>query len=164
MKLLVKDNYVIVDRQSFPCAMGINGIAEDKVEGDKCTPIGEFKIKKIFYRRDKLGTLNFLIPNEPITSEDGWCDDPKSKFYNQHIKFPFGQSAERLYRDDDLYDIVCVLNYNTDPIIAGKGSAIFMHVSKPNFEGTEGCIAIEREEIIKLSQKIKDSSTVIVQD
>ena len=97
-----------------------------------------------------MGEFSFKIPFAVIEKNDGWCDDPKSKLYNQHIKFPFDASAEKLFRDDDLYDIICVLNYNTNPIVPGKGSAIFLHICKPNFAGTEGCVAIEKKNILKL--------------
>ena len=163
MDILVKNNFLYTNEEKFKCALGINGLTMNKTEGDLCTPIGKFKFEKIYYRSDKLGPLKFLIPSKEILKDDGWCDDPESTFYNQHIKLPSMKSAERLYRDDDLYDIVCVLNYNTKPVEAGKGSAIFLHASKPNFEGTEGCIAIEHKNVLELSQKIQINSTIIIE-
>ncbi len=162
MNLLVKNNYIYFDTESFPCAVGAKGLTKNKMEGDMCTPVGEFEISKIYYRSDKLKHLNFQISSKIINKNDGWCDDPKSKLYNQYIQFPFSGSAEKLFREDDLYDIICILNYNTDPIIPGRGSAIFLHVSKPNFEGTEGCIAISRENLIYLSQKINEKTKIII--
>ena len=128
-----------------------------------CTPFGTFIFNKIYYRADKLEKINFKIESTIIKKNDGWCDDPKSKFYNQHIQFPFYESAERLYRNDCIYDIVCVLNYNTSPIIPGLGSAIFLHIARPNFEGTEGCIAIEKEALIKIATNLSSESKIVIE-
>ena len=164
MKLLVQNNYLYSDLGQFACAIGRGGLTTNKIEGDHKTPVGEFKFKKIYYRKDKLGEMTFKIPFVIIGENDGWCDDPKSKLYNQHIQFPFDSSAEKLFRDDDLYDLLCVINHNTDPIIPGKGSAIFLHISKPNFEGTEGCVAIEKGNIIELAKKIDVTTKLIIKD
>ena len=106
----------------------------------------------------------FKIPFAIIEKNDGWCDDVKSKLYNQHIQFPFSASAEKLFRDDDLYDLLCVINHNTDPVIPGKGSAIFLHISKPDFKGTEGCIAIEKKNIIELAKMIDSTTKLIIKN
>ena len=164
MKLFVKNNYLYTETETFKCAVGLNGLTKNKIEGDQCTPVGEFTFKKIYYRADKLGLIDFLIPSSSISENDGWCDDISNEFYNQFIKFPFKGSAERLYRADDLYDLVCVLNYNTDPIIPGKGSAIFLHVAKNNFLHTEGCIALQKDVLIRLSINIDKDSKIIIED
>ena len=162
MNLLVQNNYLHSNLGQYACAIGRDGLTKNKIEGDHKTPIGEFKFKKIFYRADKLGEMVFKLPSQVIDKNCGWCDDPEHKNYNQLIKFPFSASAERLYRDDNLYDLLCVINYNTDPIVPGKGSAIFLHISKPNFDGTEGCIAIEKKYIIELSKKIDLKTKLII--
>ena len=162
MNLLVQNNYLHSDLGRFSCAIGRAGLTTNKIEGDHKTPVGEFKFKKIYYRKDKLGEMIFQIPFAIIAENDGWCDDPKSKLYNQHVQFPFDASAERLFRDDDLYDIICVLNYNTNPIVPGKGSAIFLHICKPNFAGTEGCVAIEKKNILKLVNLIDFNTKLII--
>ena len=162
MNLLVQNNYLHSDLGRFACAVGRGGLTTNKIEGDHKTPVGEFKFKKIYYRKDKLGEMFFKIPFAIIERNDGWCDDPKSKLYNQHVQFPFDASAERLFRDDDLYDIICVLNYNTNPIVPGKGSAIFLHICKPNFAGTEGCVAIEKKNILKLVNLIDLNTKLII--
>ena len=164
MNLLVQNNYLHSDLGRFTCAIGRAGLTTNKIEGDHKTPVGEFKFKKIYYRKDKLGEMIFQIPFAIIAENDGWCDDPKSKLYNQHIQFPFDASAEKLFRDDDLYDLLCVINHNTDPIVPGKGSAIFLHISKPNFEGTEGCVAIQKENIIELAKKIDLTTKLIIKN
>ncbi len=162
MKLLVQNNYLHLDNDKYSCAIGLNGLSKNKIEGDKKTPIGQFRFEKIYYRADKLGDMIFNIPSEVIQKNDGWCDDPNNEFYNQFVKFPFYASAERLFRDDDLYDLLCVINYNTDPVVPGRGSAIFLHICKPNFEGTEGCIAIEKKNMIKLAKRIDTKTELII--
>ena len=162
MNLLVQNNYLHSDLGRFACAVGRGGLTTNKIEGDHKTPVGEFKFEKIYYRKDRLGEMIFQIPFTIIRENDGWCDDPKSKLYNQHIQFPFDASAERLFRDDDLYDIICVLNYNTNPIVPGKGSAIFLHICKPNFAGTEGCVAIEKKNILKIVNLIDFNTKLII--
>ena len=162
MNLLLQNNYLHSDLGRFACVIGRAGLTTNKIEGDHKTPIGEFKFKKVFYRADKLGEMAFNLPSQVIDKDYGWCDDPEHKQYNQLIKFPFDSSAEKLFRDDDLYDIICVLNYNTNPIVPGKGSAIFLHICKPNFAGTEGCVAIEKKNILKLVNLIDLNTKLII--
>ena len=87
MKFLIKNNYLFNETDSFRCAIGLGGTTKEKIEGDQCTPIGEFKFNKIYYRSDKLGKLDFLIPSAEISFEDGWCDDTENKFYNRLLSF-----------------------------------------------------------------------------
>ena len=164
MNLLVQNNWLHSDLGRYSCAIGREGLTKNKIEGDLKTPVGDFRFKKIFYRADKLGEMVFNLPSQVIRKNSGWCDDPGHKQYNQFIKFPFDASAEKLYRDDTLYDLFFVIDYNTDPIVPSKGSAIFLHICKPNFEGTEGCIAIEKKNIIELSKKIDMESRLIIKD
>ncbi len=164
MNLLVQNNWLHSDLGRYSCAIGREGLTKNKIEGDLKTPVGDFRFKKIFYRADKLGEMVFNLPSQVIRKNSGWCDDPGHKQYNQFIKFPFDASAEKLYRDDNLYDLFFVIDYNTDPIVPSKGSAIFLHICKPNFEGTEGCIAIEKKNIIELSKKIDMESRLIIKD
>ncbi len=164
MELLVKDNHLFVKGEQFQCAVGLNGLTENKHEGDLSTPIGTFHFEKIYYRVDRLGSKKFIIDSSIIKKNDGWCDDQNSDFYNQHIQFPFQESAEHLYRDDHIYDIICVLNYNTSPIIPGRGSAIFLHIAKPGFLGTEGCIALEKEALIEIATNLTADSTIVIKN
>ena len=164
MNLLVKNNHLFIKDKKLQCAIGRGGLKKNKVEGDLSTPIGAFKFNKIYYRADKLGETNFEIDSSIIQKNDGWCDDEKSKFYNQYIQFPFNESAEHLYREDDIYDILCVLNYNTSPIIPGLGSAIFLHIARSNFAGTEGCIALDKEALLKIATNITYDSRIVIED
>ena len=162
MKLLVKNNFLYVGEKSFQCSVGLNGLSAVKYEGDRCTPLGEFKFKSVYYREDKIGKLDFLLPSHVILKNDGWCDDPKSIHYNKHISFPFEESAEHLYRNDDIYDVVYIIDYNTNPIIPGKGSAIFLHICDSNFRGTEGCVAIKKKDMMKLIKIINTETKIII--
>ena len=144
--------------RSIPCALGKNGriAAEDKREGDGCTPIGSWVLRRCFIRADKLPALpNADLETHTITREMGWCDDSKHPLYNQLVTLPFTASHETLWRDqDDCYDIIIELGYNDAPIVAGHGSAIFFHCSKLDTAGeqhhTEGCVAIPKEAMLEI--------------
>ena len=150
MKLIIQKNCLYFNGLKFPCAIGVNGVSKNKREGDGCTPYGVYKFNQIYYRADKLNADIFNENFIRISKSDGWCDDPKSDFYNQFIKFPFSGSAENLYRNDDIYDIVCVINYNMCPTIPGKGSAIFLHVAHDDYKGTQGCIALSKKDLLQI--------------
>lgn len=144
----------------FRCALGKSGIKKKIKEGDNITPKGIFKITKIYYRADKIKKIITSIKKVRIKKNIGWCDDPKSDFYNQQIKLPSKFSYERLYRNDRIYDLFAVLNYNTRPIIKNKGSAIFIHVARNNYKPTAGCIAIKKVDLIKLLKIIKKNTKI----
>ena len=163
MKLVVKNGFLQNQDQKYKCSIGYNGLNKNKNEGDGCTPIGTFKINKILYRPDKINNNKFKIESEIIDHNDGWCDDVDSDLYNQKIKFPFNHSAEHPYRSDDLYDIICVIDYNLNPIIKGKGSAIFLHVANEDYTPTQGCVAIKREELLQIALKLDKNSTITIE-
>ena len=162
MELVVKNGFITNENLKFTCSIGYNGLSNKKCEGDGCTPIGHFKITKILYRPDKINDCKFLLDSEVIKKFDGWCDDINSDLYNQKIKFPFNLSAEQLYRNDDLYDIICIIDYNLNPIIRGKGSAIFLHVANDDYSPTQGCIAIKKEELLLIAAELDKSSKIII--
>ena len=95
MRLIVENNILIYNDKKIPCAIGKNGITNNKVEGDGCTPSGIYNFTKIYFRADKIKNISFQIESSVINSDDGWCDDAKSSYYNQFIKFPFNFSAEK---------------------------------------------------------------------
>ncbi len=141
----------INDNVSFFCLFGKDGITDNKKEGDMKTPTGIFPIRKIYYRKDKIGEIkNENIECIPIEEKFGWCDDIKKDEYNKFIKLPFDGRYENLWREDDVYDIVIIIGYNDDPVIKEKGSAIFLHIARDNMEYTEGCLAIKKEDMLKL--------------
>ena len=141
------------------CAIGKKGIGNKKKEGDLITPIGLFNIKYILYRKDRVKVLTKL-KKKVIKKNMGWCDDPKSSHYNKLIKLPFAHRHEKLFKKENVYDIILILNYNMNPIKKNKGSAIFIHVAKNNFKKTEGCVAIKKRKLIKLIAEISPNTKV----
>ena len=160
MHIIIKKKNLIYNDYKVKCAVGKRGIGAKKREGDLITPKGKYKILQIFYRADRVTNLISKISQIKIKKNMGWCDDPRSKNYNKLIRQPFKFRSEKLYRKDNVYDIILVLNYNIKPIRKAKGSAIFIHISKKNFSPTKGCVAIKKVEIKKLVKKI-DKKTII---
>tara|TARA_B110000305_G_scaffold7206_1_gene7116 strand:- start:27 stop:518 length:492 start_codon:yes stop_codon:yes gene_type:complete len=158
--IIVKKNILSFDNMSFECAVGKNGITNNKVEGDGCTPSGIYLINQIYYRQDKVVLPNINIPSIGISKNFGWCDDVDSDSYNKIITFPFKQSAELLYRNDNIYDILCVIDYNQNPIIKNKGSAIFLHIASPDYAVTEGCIALKSADLLELLSKMTTKTNI----
>ena len=146
----------------FKCALGKAGIGKKKLEGDQITPKGTYKIVKIYFRKDRLKKISSKFKLIEIKKNMGWCDDPKSKKYNQLIKLPSQYSHENLYRKNSIYDLILVLNYNMNPIIKNKGSAIFIHIANKKFKNTEGCIAIEKKNLVRLVKIINKRTQVII--
>jgi L,D-peptidoglycan transpeptidase YkuD (ErfK/YbiS/YcfS/YnhG family) len=107
-----------------------------------------------FYRSDRLLRPRTALPLRPLRPDDGWCDDPGSRFYNQWVSLPFAGSHERLWRDDHLYDVVIVLDYNLEYPRRGAGSAIFLHQARPGFAPTEGCVAVSPEAMRRILSRI----------
>ena len=127
------------------CALGRAGARRDKREGDGATPIGRFALREIRYRADRLTLPARAIAATPIATDDGWCDDPADPAYNRPVTLPHGASAERMWRDDGLYDLVVILGHNDSPPVAGRGSAIFLHCASAGLGPTEGCVALPRD-------------------
>lgn len=136
------DNRLLAGGKSFRCALGATGVTTTKREGDKATPAGRFPIRRVFYRADRMAPPPTALPVTPIGPEDGWCDDPADPRYNRRVPLPYPASHETLWREDRVYDIVVELGYNDDPPVPGRGSAIFMHVARPGYAPTEGCVAL----------------------
>ena len=160
MIIINKSGYLKYKNFKFKCALGKSGIGRKRKEGDNITPKGTFSVIKIYYRRDRIKKLSSKFKPIKITKKMGWCDDPKSKKYNQLIKLPTKYSHEILYRKENIYDLILVLNYNMKPIIKNKGSAIFIHVAKKNYKKTAGCIALKKVDLINLVKEIKRNTKV----
>ena len=160
MIIINKSGYLKYRDLQFKCALGKSGIGNKKIEGDNITPKGTFEIVKIYYRSDRIKKLSSKYRLIRITKKMGWCDDPKSKKYNQFIKLPTKYSHEILYRKENIYDLILVLNYNMKPIIKNKGSAIFIHVAKKNYKKTAGCIALKKVDLINLVKEINRNTKV----
>jgi len=161
MTIIVKNKHTLqIDEFKFKCCIGKKGSTYNKKEGDKKTPKGTFKIENLYFREDRVKNLKSRLKMTAIKDYMGWCDDPKSDKYNKLIRFPFNYSAEKLYRRENIYDILLVLNFNMNPIKKNKGSAIFIHVAKKSFQPTQGCIALNKSELIKLVKSIKKNTVV----
>jgi len=160
MHILITNKSLTYNNYKVKCVVGKRGIGAKKKEGDLITPKGSYKIKGILYRPDKVKNLNTKFEKKAINKKMGWCDDPKSKKYNKLIYFPFKYGAEKLYRRENIYDIILVLNFNMNPVKKNKGSAIFIHVAKKSFQPTQGCIALNKFELIKLVKSIKINTVV----
>lgn len=131
------------------CAVGKGGIGEKRAEGDGITPAGHWPLRRVLYRPDKMDAPKTVLPVQQIDEEDGWCDTPADVNYNRLVQIPYPSHAEAMWREDGLYDVVVVLGYNDAPIIKGKGSAIFLHVAKPDYAPTNGCVAVKREDLLE---------------
>lgn len=148
-----------------PCALGRSGIVSDKREGDGGTPIGTFPIRELRYRADRLAPPVSPLETHIINATDGWCDAPDDKNYNRFVTLPYPASHETLTRADQLYDIVIMLGYNDDPVVSGKGSAIFFHLAKEKaidgkntLQSTEGCVALKLADMLSVLALITPST------
>lgn len=154
MIIINKSGLIKYKNLKFRCALGKANIGEKKQEGDNITPRGTFKIVRIYFRSDRIKKISTKFRAIEIKKNMGWCDDSNSKNYNQLINLPSKYSHEKLFKKNNIYDIIVVLNYNMKPIIKNKGSAIFIHVAKKNYQPTQGCIALKKNDLLKLLSKI----------
>jgi len=138
----------------FPCALGRSGIVAAKREGDGGTPAGNFALRELFFRQDRLERPSTSLAGRPLAQDDGWCDASSDPAYNRPVKLPYGASAETLWRADRLYDLIVPLGYNDDPVVPGAGSAIFFHLAKEEEGGhlaaTEGCVALRLADMLQV--------------
>jgi len=160
MIIVKKSGYLECNNFKFRCALGRAGIGKKLREGDKITPQGIFKIIKVYYRPDRIKKIITNFKTVKIKKNIGWCDDSKSFAYNREIKLPSKFTHEKLYRRDNIYNLIAVLNYNMNPTVKRKGSAIFIHIAKKNYEPTAGCIALKKGDLIKLLKKIKKNTRI----
>lgn len=137
--------------QVWRCALGKGGIRRDKREGDGATPVGLLPLRRVFYRADRLAAPACRVAVEPIAASDGWCDDPGHRDYNRRVTLPHEARHEALWREDSVYDIIGVLGWNDglggEPIARGRGSAIFLHIARPDLSPTEGCVALPERDL-----------------
>lgn len=144
------------------CALGRGGVVADKREGDGATPAGRFPLRRVLYRGDRLPPPATALPLAALTEDDGWCDDAGDPGYNRPVRLPYPASAEQLWREDHLYDVVVVLGHNDDPVTPGKGSAVFLHVAAPDLAPTAGCIAVALADLLALLAACGPGSAVEV--
>ncbi len=144
------------------CAIGRAGISGDKREGDGATPSGAFALRRVFYRPDREAKPVTALSCEAIKPNDGWCDAPGDPAYNRLVVLPYPASAETLWREDGLYDLIVVLGHNDDPVMPGQGSAIFLHVATPDYTSTAGCVALSRADLLTVLRESDQDSQVSI--
>ena len=138
----------------LPCALGRAGVTQRKREGDGASPAGRFRLLGAFFRPDRIPRPRTRLPIKALRPSDGWCDDPRDRRYNRPIKLPDAARHERLWRDDSVYDVVLDIAWNRGPIMRARGSAIFLHLARPGFAATEGCVAVEPRKAARLLERI----------
>ncbi len=131
-----------MDALALPAVLGAGGIRADKREGDGATPAGLLRLRRVLYRADREPAPACAVPREALAPDDGWCDDPSHPDYNTQVRLPHPGHHERLWREDRIYDLIGVLGWNDDPVVRDRGSAIFLHLARPDARPTEGCVAL----------------------
>lgn len=147
----------------FHCALGRGGLTRFKREGDGATPAGRYQLLHVFFRADRVRRPLTALPVSIISQKDGWCDAPGDPNYNRHVILPYPASREVLWRDDNLYDILVVLDQNLRPRKRGGGSAIFLHIAKPGYLSTEGCVAVSLPAMRRLLATTGDSAFLCIE-
>lgn len=150
--------------QVFRCAIGRGGVEmpAEKTEGDGATPSGRWLMREVFFRADRLARPQTLLPCRPLGRADGWCDAAGDPRYNCFVTHPYPASAEELWRADGLYDLIVVLGYNDAPVVDGKGSAIFLHVARPDYGPSEGCVHLSRQDLLTVLRQAQEGSAVVI--
>lgn len=137
----------------FVCALGRSGVSAEKREGDGSTPLGSFPLRELRYRQDRLPVPATELPLVPTSPADGWCDAPEDPAYNKPVRLPYPASAETMWRDDHLYDLVVVLGHNDEPVVPHAGSAVFFHLAREEggeLQPTEGCVALRLADMLEV--------------
>ena len=161
MTILIKNKETLIyDNFAFKCSIGKKGLTKKKIEGDQKTPIGTFNLGNLYFRNDRNSIINTKIKCIPIKKDMGWCDDTKNKKnYNKLIKIKKNLKHEKLYRKDSKYDLLIPIEYNTKKVVPGKGSAIFIHLTK-NYSKTLGCIALKKKDFLILLRLINKNTKI----
>lgn len=156
------DGNFTLNGRVVPCAIGRSGMiaATDKREGDGASPLGIWPIRRFVYRADRLSLPQTLLPIAATQPQDGWCDGADDPLYNQPVTLPYPASAEQMWREDHVYDLVGILGHNDDPPMAGMGSAIFLHLVRPGFTPTEGCIALSLDNMLEVMRLAGPGSAI----
>ena len=162
MNIIIKKNLLSYKSYKLKCSIGKCGITNSKKEGDLATPKGVFGLGPLYFREDRNQYFKTKLKKRVIKKNMGWCDDIQSKKYNKEIYFPFNFGAEKLYRKDNIYDIIINIKYNQTPVIKSKGSAIFLHVAKKSYEKTKGCIALSKRDLLKILPLINKKTKILI--
>ena len=146
--------------RAIPVALGRGGILANKFEGDGATPRGRFRLLRLWWRADRLPRPRTRLPVRAIRGDDGWCEDPRDRRYNRAIRLADGAPGDRLKRDDRLYDLIVEIDHNTRPRITNRGSAVFIHVARPDFSPTAGCVALKAEDLKRLLASLPSCASI----
>jgi L,D-peptidoglycan transpeptidase YkuD (ErfK/YbiS/YcfS/YnhG family) len=138
----------------IPVSLGRGGIKADKREGDGGTPRGVFRLRRLWWRADRAPRPRTGLPVRPIRSDDAWSEDPSDRRYNQPFRRGPAEAGDRLWRDDHLYDFIIEIDHNTRPRIAGRGSAVFVHLARDGFLPTAGCVGLKRDRLMRLLERV----------
>lgn len=159
--VVTPERRVVFGSLDLPCAIGPNGFTASKHEGDGATPIGRWPLRRGLFRADRIAIPpSNKLPMQALTPSDGWCDAPTDPNYNQFVTLPYPASAETLWRDDPLYDVIIILGYNDDPVVRAKGSAIFMHVAQDDYAPTQGCVALAKNDLILVLAQLQPATHI----
>jgi L,D-peptidoglycan transpeptidase YkuD (ErfK/YbiS/YcfS/YnhG family) len=148
---------------TIPVALGRAGIKADKREGDGRTPRGQFYPVRLWWRADRLWPPHTMLPLRRIGLADAWCEDPQDRRYNQQIRRSANEPGDRLCRDDTLYDLIIEIDHNTRPRVAGRGSAVFLHVARPGYGPTAGCVAMRGQDLQRLLSRLSSKTRIVIQ-
>ena len=148
--------------RTYPCILGRGGIVTTKKEGDGGTPAGRWPLRRLLFRPDRGAPPACVLPVAAIAPDDGWCDDAGDPAYNRPVKLPFAPSHEEMWRDDHLYDLVVVVGHNDAPPLPGAGSAIFLHLARPDGGPTAGCVAFARTDLEAILKGLEADSHLVV--
>jgi L,D-peptidoglycan transpeptidase YkuD (ErfK/YbiS/YcfS/YnhG family) len=147
---------------SAAAAVGRSGVRTDKHEGDGATPAGIYPLLHILYRQDRIAPPVSRLPVSPLVPGHGWVDDPTDPNYNRLVLLPYPARTEPMWREDELYDALVVIGYNTDPVVPGAGSAIFLHIATADFAPTAGCVAVRKEVLLGVLPLLGPGSTITI--
>ncbi len=165
MDILVSSDGILTwNGKRYPCALGTGGISHNKREGDGATPTGCFPLREVLYRADRVAQPVTKLSVSVIEEKDGWCDDSTSSSYNKKIVLPAPMRHEVLWREDEIYNIVVPLGYNDAPAVPGHGSAIFMHIARPNYTPTEGCVALSLQDLLEILAGISTETRICIEE
>ena len=158
------DGWIKLPRRYAPCSLGSAGVKVShlKTEGDGASPAGVWPLRRVLYRPDRVREPDTGLPVAAIAPDDGWCDAPDDPAYNRQVKLPYPASAEALWRDDEIYDLVVVLGHNDSPVVPGAGSAIFLHLARPDYAPTQGCVALAAGDLEDLLHQARPGDVLVI--
>lgn len=149
--------------RTIPVALGRGGIKANKREGDGGTPKGIFRPRQLWWRADRHPRPRTFLPVRAIGPEDAWCEDPLNRHYNRPVRLDRESGGDRLRRDDHLYDFIIEIDHNRAPRIAGRGSAVFLHLARENFGPTAGCVSMTKSAMLHLLYRLGPRTKIVIE-